>query len=39
MTDGQDFRGLADLASRGLGGSVVSANDELFVEKENLFKP
>jgi len=39
MTDGQDFRGLADLASRGLGGSVVSANDELFAEKENLIKP
>jgi allantoicase len=39
MTDGQDFRGLTDLASRPLGGSVVYANDELFAEKENLIKP
>lgn len=35
---GEDFTGLADLASRQLGGSVVYANDELFAEKENLIK-
>ncbi|HEY0716551.1 MAG TPA: hypothetical protein VGD68_02960, partial [Streptosporangiaceae bacterium] len=28
-----------DLAARGLGGSVVSASDELFAERENLIKP
>jgi allantoicase len=28
-----------DLASRALGGSVVSANDELFAERENLNNP
>jgi allantoicase len=33
------FAGMADLASRDLGGSVVFANDELFAEKENLIKP
>lgn len=31
--------GLIDLASRRLGGSVVTANDELFAERENLIKP
>jgi allantoicase len=30
---------LVDLASRTLAGSVVSANDELFAERENLIKP
>lgn len=30
---------LADLASRALGGSVMYANDEFFVEKEHLIKP
>ena len=34
-----DFTGLADLASRALGGSVVFANDEFFAEKENLIRP
>jgi allantoicase len=34
-----DFTGMADLASRQLGGGVVYANDELFAEKENLIKP
>jgi allantoicase len=34
-----DFTALPDLASRRLGGSVVSANDELFAERENLIKP
>jgi allantoicase len=29
----------ADLAARDLGGSVVSANDELFAVRENLIKP
>ncbi|HKB30996.1 MAG TPA: allantoicase, partial [Streptosporangiaceae bacterium] len=38
MTD-PHFTALADLASRRLGGSVVSASDELFAEKENLIKP
>jgi allantoicase len=33
------FASLPDLASRALGGSVVSANDDLFAEKENLIKP
>ncbi len=28
-----------DLASRALGGSVVTANDELFAERENLIRP
>ena len=36
---GDDFTRLPDLASRRLGGSVVSANDELFAERENLVKP
>jgi allantoicase len=36
---GEEFTGLADLASRALGGSVVFANDEFFAEKENLIKP
>jgi allantoicase len=35
----EDFTRLPDLASRRLGGSVVSANDELFAERENLIKP
>jgi allantoicase len=30
------FEDLLDLASRALGGSVVSANDEFFAERENL---
>ena len=30
---------LPDLASRALGGSVVSANDESFADKENLVRP
>jgi allantoicase len=34
-----DFTTLPDLAVRGLGGSVVAANDELFAERENLVKP
>ena len=34
-----DFTGLPDLASRGLGGSVLWANDELFAERENLIRP
>jgi allantoicase len=34
-----DFTRLPDLASRRLGGGVVSANDELFAERENLIKP
>jgi allantoicase len=36
---GDDFTRLPDLASRRLGGGVVSANDELFAERENLIKP
>jgi allantoicase len=36
---GDDFIRLPDLASRRLGGGVVSANDELFAERENLIKP
>jgi allantoicase len=38
MTD-PGFMTLPDLASRQLGGSVVSASDELFASKENLIKP
>ena len=34
-----DFTTLPDLAVRGLGGSVMAANDELFAERENLVKP
>jgi allantoicase len=34
-----DFATLPDLASRALGGSVVSASDESFAERENLIKP
>ena len=34
-----DFKRFPDLASRALAGSVVSANDELFAERENLIKP
>ena len=34
-----DFTSLPDLASRALAGSVVSANDELFAQRENLIKP
>jgi len=34
-----EFTRLVDLASRHLGGSVVSANDELFADRENLIKP
>ncbi|GAA1709754.1 allantoicase [Fodinicola feengrottensis] len=37
MTDPQWLR-LPDLASRALGGSVVSANDEFFAERENLIR-
>lgn len=33
------FTDLTDLASRTLAGSVVSANDELFAERENLIRP
>jgi allantoicase len=33
------FVALPDLASRQLGGGVVSASDELFAEKENLIRP
>jgi allantoicase len=33
-----EFSTWPDLASRRLGGSVVSANDDLFAEKENLIK-
>jgi allantoicase len=33
------YVGMADLASRQLGGSVMFATDELFAEKENLIKP
>src|ERR1022692_1409150 len=39
QSDSAEFTGLADLASRRLGGSVVFANDEFFAEKENLIKP
>jgi allantoicase len=34
-----DFTRLPDLASRALGGAVVSANDEFFAAKENLVLP
>ncbi|HEY1970528.1 MAG TPA: allantoicase [Pseudonocardia sp.] len=34
-----DFRELPDLASRGIGGGVVYANDEAFAAKENLITP
>lgn len=34
-----DFTALTDLASRGLGASVVAANDELFAQRENLITP
>lgn len=34
-----DFTSLPDLASRDFAGSVVTANDELFAERENLIKP
>ncbi|MGW5309070.1 allantoicase [Nocardia thailandica] len=34
-----DFTALPDLAVRGLGGSVIWANDEFFAEKENLISP
>lgn len=34
-----DFAQLPDLAVRTLGGSVVSANDEFFADRENLIKP
>jgi allantoicase len=33
------LRDLPDLALRSFGGSVVSANDELFAERENLIRP
>jgi allantoicase len=39
MTEPQTFLSLPDLASRRLGGSVMSANDETFADKENLIKP
>jgi allantoicase len=39
MTDPTAFTLLPDLASRDLAGSVVSASDELFAERENLIKP
>ena len=39
MAEATHFTGLVDLASRALAGSVVSANDELFAERENLIKP
>ena len=35
----RDWSQLPDLASRGTGGSVISANDEFFAERENLIKP
>jgi allantoicase len=38
-SEAPDFARLPDLASRRLGGSVVSATDELFAAKENLIKP
>ncbi len=34
-----EFTRLPDLASRALAGSVVSANDELFAQRENLITP
>jgi allantoicase len=40
MTEAKaNFTLLPDLASRQLRGSVISANDEFFAEKENLIKP
>ncbi|MEV0454004.1 allantoicase [Catellatospora methionotrophica] len=33
------FEDLLDLASRAVGGSVVSANDEFFAERDNLVNP
>jgi allantoicase len=39
MSETAHFTDLVDLASRALAGSVVSANDELFAERENLIKP
>jgi allantoicase len=39
MAETAHFTDLVDLASRALAGSVVSANDELFAERENLIKP
>jgi allantoicase len=36
---GPAFTRLPDLASRALAGSVVSANDELFAQRENLINP
>jgi allantoicase len=36
---GPGFLARPDLASRQLGGGVVSASDELFAEKENLIRP
>jgi allantoicase len=35
----QNYTDRIDLASRALGGAVVSASDELFAEKENLINP
>lgn len=37
--DTTDFTTLPDLASRAIAGSVVTANDELFAQRENLIKP
>ncbi len=34
-----DFATLVDLASEGLGGRVIDANDEFFAPKSNLLKP
>jgi allantoicase len=34
----KDFRSLPDLASEGLGGRVIAANDEFFAPKKNLLK-
>ena len=39
MPEAAHFTDLVDLASRALAGSVVSANDELFAERENLIQP
>ena len=39
IADPGDFTSLPDLASRALGGGVVSTNDELFAEAANLRKP
>ncbi|MBB4930333.1 allantoicase [Lipingzhangella halophila] len=35
----QDFLRFPDLASRGIGGAVVYANDESFAQRENLITP